>query len=235
MKPVIIYSLIILNSIIIFVEPFFIEYSKIFFILDSIFNIVFVSDIIINIRKNKKYLSDITNLLDFFIVIGAFMSIFFHGLSFLVLFRLFRLLKIFRLFKFIPNIDRLISSVKNVFKTSVFIILSFIIYLFIVSNLSYIMFNKHSEYFEDPIESLYTTFQIFTLEGWYEIPESMENSLNKTKYNLTRLYFVLVLLSGGIFGLSLINSIFVDSVLMDDNDRIMEKLKNIEEKISDNN
>lgn len=231
MKPVLIYSLIIFNSIILFIEPFIPEYSSFLLILDMILNVVFTFDIILNIRANKKYLWDVSNFLDALIVFGATMSFFLPSLSFLIVFRLFRLFKIFRLFKFIPNIDRLILSIKNVFKTSIFIILSFVLYLFIMSNLSFILYQKHSEYYKDPIESLFTTFQIFTLEGWQEIPKSMESSLNKTQYNLTRLYFVLVLLSGGIFGLSLINSIFVDSVLMDDNDRILKELKDIKKKL----
>ncbi len=36
---------------------------------------------------------------------------------------------------------------------------------------------------------------------------------------------------GGIIGISLVNSIFVDSMTEDNNDEVLEKLKQIEEKL----
>jgi voltage-gated sodium channel len=55
---------------------------------------------------------------------------------------------------------------------------------------------------------------------------------------LTKIYFVLILLTGGIFGLSLVNSIFVDAMVSDNNDELENKIDSLEKKIDnliDNN
>ena len=41
------------------------------------------------------------------------------------------------------------------------------------------------------------------------------------------------MLTGGIFGLSLVNSIFVDSMVSDNNDELIEKVNNLDKKITD--
>jgi voltage-gated sodium channel len=47
-----------------------------------------------------------------------------------------------------------------------------------------------------------------------------------------RIYFVMLLFGGGIFGLSLINSIFLESMMSDNNDEVLEKMANLENKIN---
>jgi len=46
-----------------------------------------------------------------------------------------------------------------------------------------------------------------------------------------RLYFVFILILGGIIGMSFINSIFVDAMVSDNNDDVMKKLEELEAKI----
>ena len=88
--------------------------------------------------------------------------------------------------------------------------------------------------------SFYSIFKIFTIEGWYEIPDIVtENITSSVEMWFVRLYFVIVLFTGGIFGLSIINSVFVEGVLnndMDDKDadkfdKIISRLDSIEKKI----
>jgi len=45
------------------------------------------------------------------------------------------------------------------------------------------------------------------------------------------LYFIFVVLTGGIFGLSLVNSIFVDSMVSDNNDELEKKIDSLDSKI----
>ncbi len=95
------------------------------------------------------------------------------------------------------------------------------------------MFNQTApEYFSNPLVSLYSTFKIFTVEGWYEIPEAITSGLSKTASFFTYLYFIFILLTGGIFGLSLVNSIFVDAMVSDNNDELESKIDRLDEKIS---
>ena len=46
------------------------------------------------------------------------------------------------------------------------------------------------------------------------------------------MYFIFVVFSGGIFGLSLVNSIFVDAMVSDNNDELEKKIDNLETKIT---
>ena len=46
-----------------------------------------------------------------------------------------------------------------------------------------------------------------------------------------RIYFVLILILGGIIGLSLVNSIFVDAMVSDNNDELEDKVKQLNDKI----
>ena len=48
-----------------------------------------------------------------------------------------------------------------------------------------------------------------------------------------RLYFCLVLVLGCIVGMSLLNSIFVDAMVSDNNDDVKEQLKSIEETLAE--
>jgi voltage-gated sodium channel len=45
---------------------------------------------------------------------------------------------------------------------------------------------------------------------------------------LTRFYFILVVLSGGIFGMSLANAVFVDEMTSDNNEDLENKIDNLE-------
>ena len=87
------------------------------------------------------------------------------------------------------------------------------------------------EYFADPFVSLYSVFKIFTVEGWFEIPEAIAKNTTETFAALTKIYFVVILLAGGIFGLSIVNSIFVDAMVSDNNDELEKKVTSLEQKI----
>jgi voltage-gated sodium channel len=45
------------------------------------------------------------------------------------------------------------------------------------------------------------------------------------------MYFIFVVISGGIFGLSLVNSIFVDAMVSDNNDELENKIDLLDQKI----
>ena len=47
-----------------------------------------------------------------------------------------------------------------------------------------------------------------------------------------RCYFSVLMFLGGIIGMSLVNSIFVDAMAEDNNDEVMVKLKQIEEQLN---
>ncbi|MDD2200503.1 MAG: ion transporter, partial [Bacteroidales bacterium] len=118
-------------------------------------------------------------------------------------------------------------------KSSIVILIGFFIFNFIISLISCFLFKDIApEYFSNPLTSLYSVFKIFTVEGWYEIPDAITSNTDSSLISiLTIIYFVIILLFGGIFGLSLVNSIFVDSMVSDNNDELEEKVNNLEKKI----
>jgi len=143
-------------------------------------------------------------------------------LSFLFTLRTIRLIRIIRLLELVAvfeNSKHLFKGVQRALKSSYLII--FILLLLTLFLLFYLIiyFKYAPEYFGDPLKSFYSIFKIFTIEGWYEIPDMVtENITSPLKIWFVRLYFVIVLFIGGIFGLSIINSVFVEGVINNDKD-----------------
>ena len=117
-------------------------------------------------------------------------------------------------------------------KASVIVIIGFFIYNFVVSVITSFLYNNIApDYFGNPIQSFYTVFKIFTVEGWYEIPDMIANQTNKVIAFLSRIYFIIILLTGGIFGLSLVNSIFVDAMVSDNNEDLEKKVDELTKEV----
>ncbi|MCQ2147322.1 MAG: hypothetical protein MJZ16_07385, partial [Bacteroidales bacterium] len=88
------------------------------------------------------------------------------------------------------------------------------------------------EYFGTPLDAIYSTFRICTVEGWYDIPDSI-TSVYPGWGNWIRLYFIFIVTAGGIIGLSLVNSIFVDAMVSDNNDELTDKVDELTKKIEE--
>lgn len=233
--------LILLNSIIIFSSGYFINENIRAFLsfADNLITALFIVELSLKLKVNgfSKYFSNGWNKLDFTLVflslpvfIAFVLKIDVVDFSFLLVIRVLRVFKTIRFFKFIPEIEGLIVGIQRALKTSVFVFIGFFVYIFIVGILSFNLFS-HSFYFSDPLVSLYSTFKIFTIEGWFEIPEHVTLDFGKIESFLTYVYFIFVVLSGGIFGLSLVNSIFVDSMVSDNNDQLEKKIDDLDSKL----
>ncbi len=240
----IILGVIILNSITILLGAFDnLSPTQIKLItgLDNVITIIFIVEMVVKLLefRLKGYFSRNWNKLDFFLVllsIPALISWIFDlslsNLSFFLIFRVLRVFKSFRFLKFVPGITELIKGVQRALKTSVVIILGFCIYIFIIGIFStYLFQNIAPEHFSNPLTSFYSIFKIFTVEGWYEIPEEIASTTKGAISFFSKLYFVFILVTGGIFGLSLVNSIFVEAMLSDNTDDISQKIDKLEEKL----
>lgn len=211
-------------------------------IADNTITILFIIELIIKTTHwgFLNYLRSNWNKMDFILIllsIPALVSWIFgfslSGLSFFLVFRVLRVFKSFRFIKFIPGINDLISGISRALKTSFIILLGFAVYIFIIGILScYLYRNAAPEYFGDPVLSFYSIFKIFTMEGWTEIPETIAANSSQAIAVLTKVYFVIILITGGIFGLSLVNSIFVDAMLSDNTEDIEKKIDRLDEKIN---
>jgi len=242
-KDSFILSLIIIYSIVIFINGFkhTVEDQLILDIIDNTITILFVFELCIKINTwgFKNYFNDNWNKFDFILVLLSIPSVItfiftlnINDVSFLLIFRILRIFKSFRFLRFIPGIAQLIAGIKRALKASILVLVGFVIYIFIVGIFSFYIFRNVSiEYFGDPAVSLYSIFKIFTVEGWFEIPEKITHNLSEIQSFFTYLYFIFILLTGGIFGLSLVNSIFVDAMISDNNDELERKVDVINNKL----
>ncbi len=244
LNDVFILCLILINSIILFMGGYIsTDNYMLLSIADNLITALFLIELITKFKEFglRCYFSSKWNIFDFILIIlsiPAFVAFVFNlnivDFSFLLVFRIMRVFKAFRFFKFIPEMGKLVKGIKRALRTSVFVLIGFIIYIFIIGILSYNLFyGTGSEYFSDPLISLYSTFKIFTVEGWFEIPETLTSNLSQSSSFFTYIYFIFVVLTGGIFGLSLVNSIFVDSMVSDNNDDLEKKVDNLDVKISE--
>lgn len=198
-------------------------------------------EIVIKARKVglKAYLQSNWNIFDTLLVALSLPSVVNFILdyeitdtNYLLVFRVMRVFKTFRLFHFFPGIDSLVTGVRRALNASLIVLAVFFVYIFIVGIFSFHFFQEISpELFGNPALALYSTFKVFTIEGWFEIPETLSVHMSDSGKFFTYLYFMFVVLTGGIFGLSLVNSIFVDAMVSDNNDELEEKIDLLHKKI----
>ncbi len=210
-------------------------------LIDNLITGFFIVEIIVKFKEFgiKNYFKSNWNKFDFILVALSFPTLIaFIGnvevtsFSFLLVFRVMRVFKSFRFLKFIPGIEHLVKGISRALKASIVVLIGFVIYIFIIGIFSFYLFKEVSpEYFGNPLNSLYSIFKIFTVEGWYEIPEQLTQGLSSITSFCTYMYFIFVVISGGIFGLSLVNSIFVDAMVSDNNDELEKKIELIDKKI----
>ncbi|RMG88610.1 MAG: ion transporter, partial [Bacteroidetes bacterium] len=207
--------------------------------LDHFFILVFLVEAIVKIQvlKPKAYFSNRWNQFDFAILLLSLPALLPAGqLPLVLVLRLFRLVRMVRFLRFVPRLKSILEGLNRAFKASVFVFLVLIFLNFLLSLLTCHFFrNAAPEYFGNPLISAYSIFQIFTVEGWNEIPHAVINSSSGPQSDLfiglTRLYFVFVVLVGGIFGMSLANAIFVDEMTIDNNRDLEIKIDGLETQI----
>lgn len=212
-------------------------------LIDNTITGLFIIEVIIKFREFgiKNYFKSNWNKLDFILIalsvpvlVSFMLNIETADISFLLIFRVMRVFKSFRFLKFVPGIENLIKGIQRALKASIIVLLGFVIYIFIIGIFSFYLFKSSApEYFSNPLTSLYSIFKIFTIEGWYEIPEQITKEYSSILAFFTYFYFIFILLTGGILGLSLVNSIFVDAMVSDNNDELEQKIDNLDKKITE--
>ncbi len=237
----VILTAIVLNIVVLFLLSFddinhqliFLEY------LDDALTLFFLTEMLVKIRISgwKEYIRSNWNRMDFVIVILTMPSIiliFFDlpDFSLLLIFRALRVVKFFRFLKFVPNLEALMNGVGRALKSSVFVLLGFFLYNIVISLFTCYLFKDLApEHFGNALMSTYSIFKMFTLEGWYEIPELIAKKGTPELEFFIKFYFIFIVVTGGIFGLSIVNAIFVDEMVSDNNDELERKILNLEGKI----
>ena len=232
---------ILLNTISIYCALY--TKNSVFQIIDDVFTVFFLTEVIVKVHTYtwNGYWKQYWNRFDFIITMMAlpilahlFLPSFFFQTSIFVCIRLLRVFKIFRIIKFIPNVKSILNGLKLAFKSSIFVIFVFILVIFITSIILCGLYrNLVPKYFDEPLNSIYTTFRLFTVEGWYEIPDAIASQTSAFAAGATKVFFCIILFIGGILGMSIINSIFVDAMVSDNNDDVIKKLEEIKNELQE--
>lgn len=232
---------ILINIIVLFVLSFddIQHHFAVFEYLDNFLTLFFFFEMLVKLRLMgwKGYIAQGWNRMDFVIVILTTPSLIFlffdlPSFSILLVLRALRVAKFFRFLKFVPNLSELMDGVGRALRASVFVLIAFFLYNIVISLFTCYLFKDIApEYFGNALMSCYSIFKMFTLEGWYEIPEAIvKNSSGQLEF-FTKFYFIFITFTGGVFGLSIVNAIFVDEMVSDNNDELEARISKLEGKI----
>lgn len=152
--------------------------------------------------------------------------------SSILLLRMSRLFRLFRTFQFIPNRKDLQQGIARALRASVGVFLALFLYVLTLSLFSHYLFQAYAPaHFGNPLSSLYAMFQIFTVEGWYEIPAVIAADASWQMAMFARAYFAFSVLTGGILGLSLANAVFVDEMVIDNTRPLEAEVKTLRKEL----
>lgn len=232
---------ILANSCIIFAQESGVS-SMALSAADFICTLIFIIEMVVKQRVYgwKGYWRSGWNRLDGILVILSLPSLvaFFvpagvlGNLSMLLILRLFRVLRFFRIIHIFPNFSVIAKNFKKAMRESYGVFTGFFILILIIALISCALFRESSpEYFATPTDSIYSIFRICTGEGWNEIPDSIAEGSPIVTARWVRLYFSILLVVCSIIGLSLVNSIFVDAMVSDNNDDLEKQVRELNKKI----
>ena len=230
---------IFINSIVIYLQESGITHPLLL-ALDMTGTIIFLLEMIAKIAGFgiKKYWHDGWNRLDCILVILSlpslvvpFLDVTTYNFSVILTLRLMRVIRFLRVFHFVPNIVQIGAGLKRALRDSGIVLIGFGVLLILFGLINCSLYREVApEYFGTPLRSLYSVFRVFTVEGWYEIPDAIAANTSPFVGRISQFYFCLLLAAFGILGLSFINSVFVDAMVADNNDDIKEQLDRIEQR-----
>jgi len=151
------------------------------------------------------------------------------------LIRLGRLFRLFRLLHMIPNREKLVRGIARSIRTSIGVFLAlFLVILILALGSTFLFGGDAPDYFGNPLISFYTIFKIFTVEGWHEIPDAMLLAQESRQWwgIGVRIFFMAVVLTCGILGLSIANAVFVDEMVADNTDTLEGKIDRLSDEIA---
>lgn len=236
-------GIIIVNFVVLIFEAFPVvreQFGTTLFWIDYFCVWVFLVEAISKIRSFgwKEYIGSYLNKFDFIIVVVSspcIISPFIESgdFSLILLLRTARLIRFFKILKFIPNSEHLIQGILRALKASVGVFAGLFLLLAFASVSGTMMFGHIAPHiFGDPFTSAYSMFQVFTVEGWFEVPDQLISYRDSILWAFfVRSYFIVFVVVGGLIGLSILNAVFVDALVADNTDHLEEKMDKILEDI----
>lgn len=240
-------TVIILNAIVIFFIYFpALKKNQLLHGLDMAFILIFALEAIVKIREYgwTDYFNDKWNKFDLALVVLSLPSLLsgifpILEINIVLLLRLFRLFRLIKFIQFVPHIGMLLEGLARAIRASVLVLAALFGLNFILALFSCHFYGDISpEYFGNPLIASYSIFQMFTIEGWNEIPATIGESMaaeggGDIIIGFTKLFFVMIVLIGGIFGMSLANAIFVDEMTVDNNIELEKKVDVLQQQIKE--
>lgn len=238
-----IFSAILLNALVIFLLAFpQLAQNSFLVTLDCIFIGLFLLEVLVKmiVLGPRQFFKNGWNIFDFVIVLlsmPAFGAIYTHSPnSIFLLFRLLRLIRLVKFIHFVPHMRQLAVGLVRAFKASIFVLIALGGLNFVLAVITCHFYGDTSpEYFGNPLIAAYTIFQLFTLEGWNEVVSQIITDQNGGEVisGLSRIYFISIILIGGIFGISLANAVFVDEMTIDNNIELEKKMDRLQIQIEE--
>ena len=240
MNDHVILGVILLNAVVIYLQESGVCHPVIFG-LDIACTLIFAAEMVVKHIElgAKSYWRDGWNRMDGILVIVSLPSLVTPFIdassvdfSVLLTLRLMRVLRFFRVLHFFPKISQIGAGLKRALRDSGVVLLGFFILLFIFGMINCSLYREVApQYFATPLDAIYSVFRIFTVEGWYEIPDAIMAATSPLIGKLSRLYFCFLLGAFGLLGMSFINSVFVDAMVEDNNDDVKYQLDRIERRL----
>ena len=238
-------ALISLNAVIIFFQGFpDTGYEQLFTYLDDLLTVLFLSELIVKARHYglQEYLRSHWNRFDLTLILLSLPSLLVHiipdltdyvNVSFLMVLRVLRVFKFFRFIQFFPQVEHIFRSISEALKASFMVLVGFFVLVFIMAIISTFFFQEAApNMFGNPLKAYYVIFQVFTVEGWNGVTDALveEAQFSPVAEFFTKAYFIFMLIMGGVFGLSIVNSIFVDA-MVSDHDETEQQFEDVEQEL----
>ena len=225
----IIIGLIILNSIIIGFETspeILSSYGDLLQLIDRVILAVFVIEMLLKLYADRlSYFANGWNVFDFIIVMVALLPTY-GSLSILRVFRIFRAL---RLIKNVPKLRFIVEALFHSLPSLswIFVLLSIVFYVFAVVGTK-AFGAEYPVWFGTLSASMFTLFQIMTLEGWAEISRSIQDT-----HPFATIYFISFILIASYTTLNIFIAIVVNTMSEIQHNDNKEQIQAIEHIIKD--
>lgn len=230
-RPGVVIAAIIVNAVCIFLDGFpFVREStgRLFLWLDLLFILYFLAEAIEKFARLgvRGYFSSGWNRFDLLVLLvslPALASPFLdtRSLSSLMSLRLGRIVRFTRLLRFVPDGERILAGVARALRASVAIFLAVALTILVLGIISAQLFDDLSPaHFGDPLRACYTIFKVFTVEGWYTVPDEIACEMQMPSVRVAVHAFFVFAVMLGILSLSLANAVFVDEMTADNTDTL---------------
>jgi voltage-gated sodium channel len=206
---------------------------------DYLFVVYFSFEVTRNVVRQgpRTFFGSGMNPFDFVVVLASLPILLEHwlpvaGTEFVLVARSIRLLRLVRSFRLVPNFEPLWAGVKRALRASLGVFAALLVFIVIVGMFAHALFGEAvPDYFGNPAISMYSVFQLITLEGWNDIADAVAAHSGPGMAVAARVFFALTVVIGGILGLSLANAIFVDEMVIDNQSGMEAKIERLREEL----